>query len=109
MKCNLFQKSFFKKLNGEFGESSETKRFRGFIVFWFKLEEEDEERVIRDFTAVKEKIWLLYTPWLSVQIFRMDIPWLFVLMPGKKVYLDLDTKNHDAISLTNCGFLEKRN
>lgn len=78
------------------------------LYFGFNVEEEDEERVIRDFTAVKEKIWL-YTPWLSVQIFRMDIPCFFVLMPGKKVYLDLDTKNHDAISLTNCGFLEKRN
>ena len=101
------QKSFFKKLNGEFGESSETKRFSVLLYFGFNVEEKDEERVFRDFTAAKEKIWL-YTPWLSVQIFRMDIPWFFVLMPGKKVYLDLDTKNRDAISLTNCGFLEKR-
>ena len=40
------------------------------------VKEEDEEKVIRDFTTAKERIWL-YTPWLSVQIFRMDMVFCF--------------------------------
>ena len=40
------------------------------------IKEEDEERMIRDFTTAKERIWL-YTPWLSVQIFGMDMVFCF--------------------------------
>ena len=59
MKCNLCLKKFFlKNLMETLVKVQRLRDLEVLLYFGFNMEEEDEERVIRDFTTAKERIWL---------------------------------------------------
>ena len=52
------QKVFLKNLMETLVKVQRLRDLEVLLYFGFNMEEEDEERVIRDFTTAKERIWL---------------------------------------------------